>query len=340
MTLTGRHRRRWRLALWICLASALVSGWFGYRVAAGHAARGVLTGVVTSLVITVPLVLFELQGQSLAWAWRLRRTPLWLYFAARVLFYMIVIVAGLSISRLMVDGSAFRFADIFHGGGFLFSIAMAVVANGIIEIGHLLGFGTLANLLSGRYARPRREQRAFLLIDMKGSTGLAERLGPVRFHDLLNDFFRDVSEGALESGAEIHKYVGDEAILTWRLRGPVIDSDVLACPFVIRDLIDAQRDHYRRLYEIEPGFRAALHCGEIVTGQIGDVRREIAFVGDTLNVAARLLESAKESGYDILASADLLARTTLPPGVAAEPLPTLAVRGRAASLAIAALVRR
>ena len=340
MTLSGRNRRRWRLALWICLASALVSGWFGYRVAGDHAARGVLTGVVTSLVITVPLVLFELQGQSLAWTRRLRRMPLWVYFAARVLFYVIVIVAGLSVSRLMVDGSDFRFADIFHGGGFLFSIAMAVVANTIIEIGQLLGFGTLVNLLGGRYARPRREQRAFLLIDMKGSTGLAERLGPVRFHDLLNDFFRDVAEGALESGAEIHKYVGDEAILTWRLQGAAIDSDVLACPFVILDRIQAQRDHYRRLYEVEPAFRAALHCGEIVAGQIGDVRREIAFVGDTLNVAARLLDSAKESGPDILVSNDLLARATLPPGIAAEPLPTLAVRGRAASLAIAALVRR
>jgi adenylate cyclase len=56
-------------------------------------------------------------------------------------------------------------------------------------------------------------------------------------------------------------------------------------------------------------------------------------------VAARLLEAAKELGRDVLASADLLERATLPPDLQAEPLPTLTVRGRAAPLAISALRR-
>ena len=88
-----------------------------------------------------------------------------------------------------------------------------------------------------------------------------------------------------------------------------------------------------------PGFRAALHVGEIVAGQIGDVRREIAYVGDTLNVAARLLEAAKTVKRDVLVSTELLERAALPPGLRTEPLPTLAVRGRAAPLGIAALSR-
>ena len=66
---------------------------------------------------------------------------------------------------------------------------------------------------------------------------------------------------------------------------------------------------------------------------------EIAYVGDTLNVAARLLEAAKTLGRDVLVSADLLARSALPAGVVAEPLPTLAMRGREAPLEIAALSR-
>lgn len=339
MTVTGRRHRNWRLAFWISLGSLLVSGYFGYRVGEEAPLHGALLGILSSLAIATPIIVFELQGQRLALARRLSRLPLPLYFAARVILYVVVIVLGLSAARLVVDGSDFRFSEIFQGGAFAFSVAMSILANLAIEIGHLLGFGTLASLLSGRYSRPRQEHRAFLLIDMKGSTRLAEQLGPIRFHHLLNDFFRDVADGALECGAEIHKYVGDEAILTWRLRGATIDSEVLACPFVVRDFIAARQQVYRRLYGSVPEFRAALHCGEIVTGQIGDVRREIAFVGDTLNVAARLLDAARENGNDALVSADLLSRAALPAGVVSRPLPTLAVRGREADLPIAALAR-
>ena len=71
-----------------------------------------------------------------------------------------------------------------------------------------------------------------------------------------------------------------------------------------------------------------------------DVRREIAYVGDTLNVAARLLEASKELGRDVLVSAELLALSRLPPDLQAEPLPTLSIRGRDAPLEIAALSLR
>ena len=70
------------------------------------------------------------------------------------------------------------------------------------------------------------------------------------------------------------------------------------------------------------------------------VRREIAYVGDTLNVAARLLDAAKALGHDVLVSDELLKHAALPADLVVEPLPTLGVRGRAAPLAIAALRRR
>jgi class 3 adenylate cyclase len=114
---------------------------------------------------------------------------------------------------------------------------------------------------------------------------------------------------------------------------------VLACPFIALDYIAANRSRYSERFGIAPEFRAALHYGEIVAGEIGDVRREIAYVGDTLNVTARLLDAAKSLGRDVLVSADLLARSALPAGIVAEPLPTLAVRGREAPLEIAALSR-
>lgn len=335
---SGRAHREWRIFLGLSLAFAAISAYFGYKVgdATLHAA---LMGAFTSLVIATPLLLFELKGQRVRLFRRLRRQPLLIYFGFRILFYVVVIIGGLVVVRLLARDTPQVFDETFRVS-VVFSVAMSVFANLVLELGLLLGFGTLKNLLTGRYVQPRREARAFVLIDMKDSTGLAERLGPIRFHELLNAFFRDVTDAALECSAEIHKYVGDEAILTWSRAEAVAGGDCVGCPFVTQDLIAANSERYRTRFGAVPQFRAAMHWGEIVAGEIGDVRREIAYVGDTLNVTARLLEATKTLGHDVLASTDLLERATVPPDLATEPLPTLTVRGRAAPLSISALRRQ
>lgn len=343
MILSRRDRREWRIFLWIGLSSAAISAYFGYAIAPPDSIPwvGALSGVANSVLIATPITWFELRSERPGALRQLRRLPLAAYFSIKVVFYLVVIMGSLLLVRLLAapflppraaDDATLR-------NSIIFAVAMSVFANVTIEMGLLLGFGTLKNLLTGRYVQPKREQMTFLLIDMKDSTGMAERLGPIRFHELLNEFFRDVADAALECGAGIHKYVGDEAILTWPADRALADGDCLTCPFLARDLMAANSGQYRERFGVVPEFRAALHYGEIVAGEIGDVRREIAYVGDTLNVAARLLEAAKSLGHDVLVSADLLQRAAMPSGIAAEPLPTLTVRGRAAPLGISALQR-
>jgi adenylate cyclase len=344
MTMSRRIRREWRIVLWISFASAAISAYFGYAIAPADdpPLMGVVQGILTSVLIATPVAFFEVRRariNSLAW---MRRLPLASYFLVKVVFYCVVIVAGLVLSRLLmsIGNRQFIIFDQNFQNSVFFSVGMSVFGNLIIETGRLLGFGTLKNLLLGRYSRPRSEQKAFLLIDMKDSTGLAEKLGAIRFHELLNAFFRDIADAALECDAEIHKYVGDEAILTWPEGLAVSAGDCLSCPFLVRQNIIRNTARYRDRFGTVPEFRAALHCGEIVAGEIGDLRREIAYVGDTLNVAARLLEASKGLRRDVLASGDLLAKARLPADLQAEPLPTLSIRGRDAPLEIAALSLR
>ena len=331
-----RDRRNWRLFFGLSLGSAAISALFGLSQAPHTPLHSLMVGTMGSLFIATPIMLLEIKGQRRILR-RLRRLPLPAYLGLKIAFYLVVILVGLSMLLVLHLTSRERFFDSL-GASLVFAAVMSVGTNVVIEIGMLLGFGTLKNLFTGRYVQPRREQRAFLLIDMRDSTGLAERLGAVPFHELLNDFFRDVSDAALECGAEIHKYVGDEMILTWP-QGAIADGDCLRCPFIARELIEERRDHYLARYGAVPDFRASLHYGEIVAGEIGDVRREIAYVGDTLNSAARLLDAAKEMGREVLASADLLAQAALPAEVTAEKLPMISVRGRAQPLAVSALAR-
>ncbi len=336
----GRDRR---IIVIVVLVSAAASAVFGYLAAPPGFSRLVssLLGVVNAIAVATPIVLFEVYRTHWAFARRMRRLPLLAYLAFKNVYYLVCIVGGTVLVRLVFNGIMGRPLefDRIMVNSFVFGALMVFIGTFAFEMGRLLGWVTLKNLLTGRYVQPRREQKVFLLIDMKDSTGHAERLGPIRFHELLNDFFRDVADAALECDAEIHKYVGDEAILTWSAGTALADGDCVACPFIARDFIAAHDERYRTRFGVVPAFRATLHCGEIVAGEIGDLRREIAYVGDTLNVAARLLEAAKTLHRDILVSADLLDAVPLPPDLRAEPLPTLELRGRNAPLEIFALSR-
>jgi adenylate cyclase len=343
MISSRRARRDRRVVVIVLVVSCVISALFGRRIAPKEATdfASALQGVVNALVVAGPILMLEIYGMQSELGERMRRLPLPVYLGVKMLFYVVVIVGG----QFLVSGIFLALydqpqqADGTFTKGLIFGGVMAVAGNLIFELGGLLGWGTLNSLLTGRYAVPRAELKTFLLIDMKDSTGLAERLGPIRFHQLLNDFFRDIAHAALECQADIHKYVGDEAILTWADEAGLADGAALSCPFIARDFIATHEARYRERFGALPTFRAALHYGEIVAGEIGDLRREVAYVGDTLNVAARLLDAAKTLGHDVLVSAELLQHATLPDNLRASELPMLEVRGRTAPLGISALDR-
>ena len=343
MKASHRARRIRRIVVIVLVVSAAISAVFGYAIAPPGSPPLVspLLGVANALMVATPIVLFELYRVRWAFARRLRRLPLLAYLALKIVYYLVCIVGGTILTRLILQGAMDRPLefDRIMANSFLFGAVMVIVGNFVFEMGYLLGFGTLKNLLTGRYVQPRRERRLLLLIDMKDSTGHAERLGPIRFHELLNAFFGNIADAALECGAEIHKYVGDEAILTWSQDDRPVDDDRLLCPFIARDRIAANERDYLHRFGLVPSFRASLHSGEIVAGEIGDIRREIAYVGDTVNVAARLLASARELGHDILASADAIQSAAGQLGLVATPLSTIDVRGRSAPLEVFALER-
>jgi adenylate cyclase len=75
----------------------------------------------------------------------------------------------------------------------------------------------------------------------------------------------------------------------------------------------------------------------VVTGEMGSVKKEIVFLGDTVNTAARIQDLCRQTGDRVLASADLIDRLELPPGVAKRSLGDLRLRGKGAGLELYAL---
>jgi len=197
----------------------------------------------------------------------------------------------------------------------------------------------LINVVLGRYRHPIREDRIMMFLDLAGSTSLAEALGEVRMQELLTRFFFDIDEPIVAHGGEVHAYVGDEVIVSWPLSAGVSGGACLDCFFAVSDRIEEQADSYRGQFGSVPRFRAGLHAGPVVIGECGDSRRQIAFFGDTMNVAARLQEHCKAVGRTLLVSADLLRQVRPGPKVRVEPLGQAALRGRAATIEVFAVER-
>ncbi len=259
----------------------------------------------------------------------IRTLPFLAYFALRSALYVVVIVVAIAVAGELVAGRFTGIGDV----DLLFSLVLVVAANLLLSVNDLLGPGVLFAFAAGRYYKPRIEERALLFIDMRASTAIAERLGELRYLDLLNRFVADVSFGVAEAGGGIHKYVGDEVIATWRLAPGANEPACVRAVFAALDRLAAQGSSYKRAFGLIPDFRAGLHSGPVAVGELGSLRKEIALIGDTMNTAARIQQACRETDNRVLASASLLERVAaLPPGVTRRRLGELALRGKERAL--------
>ena len=215
-----------------------------------------------------------------------------------------------------------QYRDFVLGGRFLAALAVLTLASFLInfvrQLNRMLGPGTLANLLLGRYHRPVEEERIFMFLDLNDSTAIAAALGPLRFNDFKNDFFHDIAEPILETRGRIYQYVGDEAVVTWTVERGLHQGNCLRCVFLVTERIHEQKDRYLARYGIVPEFKAGIHGGTVVTAEIGDIKKDIVHSGDTVNTAARVEAQCRPLERRVLVSGALL-----------EPLPgARGARGR------------
>jgi adenylate cyclase len=194
-------------------------------------------------------------------------------------------------------------------------------------------------LIFGRFDTPREEQRIVTFIDLVGSTGIAERLGSVRFYALLSDVFTRLSEVVAEFGGEVHRYVGDALIATWPVGTCEENARSIRALFACREALDAAGPELLRRHGCVPAFRASLHCGPLVAGAIGAFRGEVALVGDAMNTAARIEQACRATGHRLLVSRSLLLRSAMPADVVATSIGTRLLRGKAEGIELFALER-
>jgi len=209
------------------------------------------------------------------------------------------------------------------------SFSISLVSGALFEFRRLIGGRVLGSFLLGTYHRPRREQRIVMFLDIAGSTALAEQMGELRVHDLITSFFFDIDRPIAEHDGEVHAYVGDEVIVTWpQSDDPERNARSLRCFFAAEDRMADLATAYTREFGVAPRFRAGIHAGPVVVSECGDAKRQIAYFGDTMNVAARLCEHSKTAGEALVASAEMLSGAAIPPGLIVGSPANIRLRGR------------
>jgi class 3 adenylate cyclase len=266
----------------------------------------------------------------------LRRLPLWGELLVRALVMTAaLIVVGVSLQLVLYAeplGLHWFTASWFTSTlprivaiGF----AISLVFGALTEFGRLIGGPVLTSVVLGTYHRPVREELIVMFLDIAGSTRLAEEMGELKVHDLITRFFFDIDEPIADHGGTVHAYVGDEVIVTWPVsRDASRNARCLNCFFAIEHRMARLEREYRREFAVIPSFRAGLHAGPVIVSECGDAKRQLAYFGDTMNVAARLCEHCKGAKLRLVASAELLCLVKLPADIGLGDGEKIVLRGR------------
>lgn len=167
------------------------------------------------------------------------------------------------------------------------------------------GPGNLRSFFMGRYFRPQREEHIFMFLDLRSSTYIAQVLGEQQYFNFIKDVIRDATPVILKHKGRIYQYVGDEITVSWWMNQGLHKLNCIRCPMEVRKVFNHRSSYYTAQYGVVPDFKAGLHCGPVMVGEIGVVKRDIAFSGEVVGTAARVQNRCNHLEVNLLISQDL-----------------------------------
>ena len=157
----------------------------------------------------------------------------------------------------------------------------------------------------GKYRIAREEERIFMFLDLKSSTVIAEEMGHRRYFEFMSEFIADATIPIMKNHGEVYQYVGDEIVICWKTEKGNFDPHCIKCFFDIKERIQHDSAKYIKRYGKVPTFKAGMHFGEVMVGEVGVIKRDLIMSGDAVNTTAHI--QSKCNDYD----AELLMSTVL-----------------------------
>ncbi len=167
-----------------------------------------------------------------------------------------------------------------------------------------------------------------LFADMRGFTAVAERLSPSDVVPLLNEYFSMLSAVTREHGGTVFHMAGDGLMAGFGLPLPSDDASGRAIS-AARGMITGFGQlaaEWKAKLGIDTGIGIGINAGDVIVGDVGAPERpSYTLIGDTVNVAARLVQRAR-AGEALFSLSVKQALDPVPGGIV--ELPPLVLRGR------------
>lgn len=182
----------------------------------------------------------------------------------------------------------------------------------------------------------QRTHAAILFADMRGFTGLSERLPAPQVVELLNEFFALLTGIVFEYDGTIFNMAGDSLLVGFGV--PVEQSDetvraILAARAMLQQF-SILAEQWTRQHGVETGLGIGINAGEVVAGNIGSAAyMNYTIIGDAVNVASRLGQRAR-AGEMLFSNTVKHMLDQRAMDVGAIALPSFVLRGRSAPIDI------
>ena len=210
----------------------------------------------------------------------------------------------------------------------IYILIFTIAATFIWQLKSFFIKGVLLNYLTGRYHKPRSENRIFMFLDLNDATTIAEKLGSKKYSSFLSDFFKDIDSAFTKTKGQVFQYVGDEVVIIWKLKNGLKSNNCVNAYFSAAKILENKKEYYLSKYKILPKFKASLHLGEVTITEIGVSKKEIVYHGDSINTASRICSSAHTLGKIFLISKALHDKLNTDTNIVFEDLGEHSLKGK------------
>lgn len=144
---------------------------------------------------------------------------------------------------------------------------------------------------------------SIMFFDIRGSTTLAEKIGPHAYAETISTLFTDIMDIIFGRAGSINELLGDGILATFGCPTPTENDakNAVSAATAIAGHMAMLNEMRQADGEIPFGFGIGIASGKIFAGNIGSIRlMKYAVMGDPVNTAARIQDLTKELPHAVI----------------------------------------